>query len=79
MSAHPNGQRMSEAPIMVIERGQPPPGLIHHSNRRYATPAYRAILTARYRPPTMSKEGDCYDNVVAKSFFCGLKSQLLWE
>jgi putative transposase len=81
MADRQNQHLVIDALIMAIERRQPPPGLIHHSDQGnvYATPAYRAILKRHHMLPSMSKKGDCYDNAVAESFFSGLKNELLWD
>jgi transposase InsO family protein len=58
---------------------QPPPGLIHHSDRgvQYACGAYRALLAQHGIRASMSRRGDCWDNAVAESFFATLKGELL--
>ena len=63
---------------MAIERRQPPPGLIHHTDQG-ATASYRAIMKAHPMLPSMSRKGDCYDNACAESFFSGLKNELTWD
>jgi transposase InsO family protein len=57
MSDRQNQILVTDALVMAIERRQPPPGLIHHTDQGnvYATPAYRAILTAQHMLPSMSK------------------------
>jgi putative transposase len=58
---------------------QPPPGLIHHSDRGspYASDDYRAALSARGIVASMSRTGNCYDNAVAESFFATIKAELI--
>jgi transposase InsO family protein len=70
-----------DALTMAIERRQPKPGLIHHTDQGilYASAAYRAILHTHGMVTSMSKKGDCYDNAVAESFFSTLKNELLWD
>ena len=66
---------------MAREARQPPPGLIHHSDRgsQYASGAYRAELAAHGMIASMSGTGDCYDNAVAESFFSTLEFELLMQ
>jgi len=81
MSDRQNRQLAIDALTMAIERRQPQPGLIHHTDQGilYATASYRAILRTHHMLPSMSKKGDCYDNAVAESFFSGLKNELIWD
>jgi putative transposase len=76
-----NRQLATEALVMAIERRQPKPALIHHSDQGmlYATTSYRQILTTHGMIPSMSRKGNCYDNAVAESFFSGLKNELIWH
>ena len=66
---------------MAIERRQPQPGLIHHSDQGvlYATAGYRAILKAHHMLSSMSRKGNCHDNACAESFFSGIKNELTWD
>jgi len=81
MSERHNRQLATDALVMAIERRQPGPGLIHHTDQGivYASAAYRAILKAYRMLPSMSRKGDCYDNACAESFFSGLKNELIWD
>lgn len=58
---------------------QPPPGLIHHSDRgvQYASAAYQQRLRTHGLVSSMSRVGDCWDNAVAESFFATLKTELV--
>ena len=58
---------------------QPPPGLIHHTDRgsQYASHEYRALLDEHGLRCSMSAAGNCYDNAVAESFFATLKKELV--
>jgi transposase InsO family protein len=80
MSERHNRQLAADALVMAIERRQPKPGLIHHTDQGivYASAVYREILKAHHLLPSMSHKGDCYDNAVAESFFSGLKNELIW-
>jgi len=64
---------------MALAARQPPPGLIHHSDRgvQYACGEYRATLDAHGIQASMSRRGDCWDNAVAESFFATLEAELI--
>jgi transposase InsO family protein len=66
-----------EALSMAFEQRQPPPGLIHHSDRgsQYASTEYRSHLASNGALSSMSRKGDCWDNAVAESFFGSLKRE----
>ena len=62
---------------MAIERQNPAPGLIHHSDRgiQYAAEAYRQTLAGSGISPSMSRKGNCWDNAPMESFFHTLKTE----
>ena len=62
----------------AIRSRQPPPGLIHHSDRggQYAGAAYRRMLARAAMPQSMSRADDCYDNAFMESCFGTLKTEL---
>jgi putative transposase len=64
---------------MALARRQPPPGLLHHSDRgvQYAATDYRELLVAHHITASMSRRANCYDNAVAESFFATLRWELL--
>jgi transposase InsO family protein len=64
---------------MAIETRQPPPGLLHHSDRgsQYASDDYQAVLTKHQMQSSMSRTGNCYDNAPIESFFGTLKTELV--
>ena len=64
---------------MAIETRQPPPGLLHHSDRgsQYASDDYQALLTKYQMQGSMSRTGNCYDNAPMESFFGTLKTELV--
>ncbi len=66
---------------MAVDERDPPPGLVHHTDRdvRYAADDYQAALAALSIVPSMSRTGDCWDNAVAESFFATLEKELLDE
>lgn len=64
----------------AVERRQPGPGLLHHSDRgcQYTSYEYRARLKALEMRQSMSRVGNCWDNAVAESFFSTLKLELVY-
>jgi putative transposase len=64
---------------MAIKMRQPPPGLLHHSDRgsQYASEEYQALLTQHQMQCSMSRAGNCYDNAPTESFFGTLKTELV--
>ncbi len=62
---------------MAIERRQPQPGLIHHSDRgvQYASTEYVGRLEEIGAWVSMSATGNPYDNAKAESFFKTLKGE----
>lgn len=58
---------------------QPAPGLLHHSDRgcQYASGSYRKLLQACQIQPSMSAQGQCYDNAAMESFWSTLKTEWL--
>ena len=53
----------------AISERQPPPGLVHHSDRgvQYASAAYVAILRKQQMLPSMSRPANPYDNASLKA------------
>jgi putative transposase len=70
-----------EALAMAVRDRQPPPGLVHHSDRgsQYASHEYQKALKAHDMVCSMSRRGDCWDNAVAESFFATLKRELIYR
>jgi transposase InsO family protein len=62
---------------MAIAARNPPPGLIHHSDRgvQYACADYAARLDERGFQRSMSRPGNPYDNAKAESFMKTLKAE----
>lgn len=62
----------------AIQRRQPPPGLLHHSDRgsQYASADYRTALAQHHMTASMSRAGNCWDNAAMESFFATLKAEL---
>lgn len=75
-------QRMTETLViralrMALQSRQPPPQLLHHSDRgsQYASHAYRQVLHTHAFQVSMSRRGNVYDNAVIESFFSSLKTE----
>lgn len=68
---------VERALVMALTRRDPPPGLLHHSDRggQYASQLYQAVLARQAMTPSMSRAGDCYDNAMMESFFATLKTE----
>ena len=66
-----------EALDMALAARNPPPGLIHHSDRgvQYACAAYAERLEARGLRVSMSRAGNPYDNAKAERFMRTLKDE----
>jgi putative transposase len=64
---------------MAIQRRQPGPGLIHHSDQggQYTDGAYQALLQGHGIEASMNGTGSWYDNAPMESFFGTLKSELV--
>lgn len=62
---------------MSIWQRRPKVGLIRHSDRgsQYASKAYNQLLKQHGVKGTMSRKGNCWDNVVVESFFGSLKQE----
>jgi transposase InsO family protein len=63
-----------------IARRQPPPGLVHHSDRgtQYACEAYVELLKNNGMIPSMSRPANPYDNAVCESFMKTLKQEEIY-
>jgi len=61
----------------ALERRQPAPGLLHHSDQGspYAAYEYQAALARAGAVCSMSRKGDCFDNAAVESFFALLKRE----
>ena len=60
---------------------QPPPGLIHHSDRgsQYCSADYRRLVRDHGFIASMSGRGNCYDNAMVETVFKTIKSELIWR
>ena len=81
MSATPDKQVAVRALRMAVERRQPPPGLIHHTDQGalYTSVAYQRLVEQTGLVASMSRKGNGYDNAVVESFFSTLKNELVHE
>jgi putative transposase len=64
----------------AIERRQPQPSLVHHSDRglQYARAEYIAILEKHHMVPSMSRPANPYDNASCESFIKTLKREEIY-
>lgn len=70
---------VSAALERALRLRQPPPGLLHHSDRgcQYASAEYRHLLVHHRIEASMSRAGNCYDNAAMESFWGGFKREWL--
>ena len=66
---------------MALERRQPAPGLVHHSDRgvQYASHEYTDLLKVHGVVISMSRKGNPYDNAIAESFMKTLKYEEVYR
>ena len=64
----------------AIRERQPPPGLVHHSDRgaQYASNDYIGLLEKHQMLPSMSRPGNPYDNAFCESFIKTLKREEIY-
>jgi putative transposase len=64
----------------AIRERQPPPGLVHHSDRgvQYASNEYVRILRNKQMIPSMSRPANPYDNASCESFLKTLKREEIY-
>ena len=76
---HLKSSLVKEALSRALASRRPAPGLLHHSDRgvQYASQDYRSLLQLHRIVPSMSAQGNCYDNASMESFFSTLKSELI--
>ena len=74
----------SRLPLNALEKAianrQPPPGLVHHSDRgvQYACEDYIQVLLDHQMMPSMSRPGNPYDNASCESFMKTLKREEIY-
>lgn len=81
MSPHINTELILAAWNMALTQGQPPAGLVFHSDRgvQYARHGYRLALQQAQSIASMSRKGNCYDNAAMESFWSTLKHELVYR
>jgi putative transposase len=59
----------------------PPKGCIFHGDRdsQYCSYDYQALLQKYKLTPSMSGEGNCYDDASVETFFKTIKAELIWR
>jgi putative transposase len=64
----------------AIASRQPPPGLVHHSDRgvQYASGEYVKLLQQHHMLPSMSRPANPYDNASCESFLKTLKREEIY-
>src|SRR5260370_11915959 len=74
----------SRLPRVALEQAiaerQPPPGLVHHSDRgvQYASDEYVQVLQEHRMIPSMSRPANPYDNASCESFMKTLKREEIY-
>ena len=66
---------------MALAKRAPVAGLLHHSDHgsQYAAISYQRLLNTYGLSPSMSRKGNCWDNVCVESFFGTLKRELAYH
>jgi len=69
---------VNDALLMAVWKRKPKRGLLWHTDRgsQYASDSHRALLQDHGIIQSMSRQGNCWDNAVAESFFHTLKTEL---
>ncbi|WP_238545186.1 IS3 family transposase [Geomicrobium sp. JCM 19039] len=80
-ATHMRKELPMEALQLAIDAEQPPPGLIHHSDRgsQYCSNDYRKLLASNKMLGSMSRKGNPYDNAIMESFFATLKKDWIYR
>jgi transposase InsO family protein len=66
---------------MALIQRRPTKELLLHSDRgsQFASAAYRQVLAQHRLLPSMSRQGNCYDNAFIESFCSSLKYELVYH
>ena len=75
------GNRLAVGALeQALEKRQPPPGLVHHSDRglQYASAEYAVVLEKHRMIPSMSRPANPYDNASCESFMKTLKREEIY-
>jgi transposase InsO family protein len=78
MADHMRAALVTQALSMALCQRRPATGLIMPTDRgsQYGAESYRQLLTRHGMQASMSRQGNCWDNAVAESFFHTLKTDL---
>jgi len=81
MSERMTRNLVMDAFTLAVKRRNPPPGLIHHSDRgsQYASADFQSLLIKYDAICSMSRKANCWDNAPAESFFSLLKRALVFH
>ena len=73
------GELAEQALLMAVMNRTPRAGLLHHSDRgsQYAATSYQHRLAEYGLIPSMSRNGNGWDNACVESFFGTLKRELV--
>jgi transposase InsO family protein len=79
MAARMTSPLVEVALKMALQQRQPPPGLLHHSDRgsQYTGKDYQTLMKSNLIEVSMSGAGNCYDNAPIESLFGTLKTELV--
>ena len=79
MAARMTSPLVEVALKMALQQRQPPPGLLHHSDRgsQYTGKDYQTLMKSNLIEVSMSDAGNCYDNAPIESLFGTLKTELV--
>ncbi|EJL6392653.1 IS3 family transposase [Vibrio vulnificus] len=71
---------ITDALKMAFESRKPPKGVIIHSDRgvQYRAYKYQDFMRKHGGVPSMSRQGNCWDNAVMESFYSRLKVELIY-
>jgi putative transposase len=81
MSEHIDTSLVLKALDMALLHRTPPAHLLFHSDRgvQYASADFRQALSQAGLVPSMSRQGNCYDNAFMESFWSTLKLELVYR
>lgn len=73
-------QLITNALKMAFKSRKPPKGVLVHSDRgvQYRAYKYQDFMRKHGGVPSMSRQGNCWDNAVMESFFSRLKVELIY-
>jgi putative transposase len=79
MTEHMRTELVADALQMAVQRRQPRPGLIHHSDQgsQYVALGFGQQARDAGIAVSMGSKGDAYDNAVAESFFATIEKELV--